>query len=810
MSDLPTYSSVTPGGVFDFTDEFSATTGTDTTGGGGTGTDGSSFDTVVLNTVAGVENTYTFTFSDSTNNLDPVTTNSFVVPTGGTTTLTARQILDLLNDNDGSTDIDDDLISSAIARVSALTAETNARIAADSALQTDIGTESTARQAADNSIRADLASDVTMLQSGIDTEVSDREDADTTLQDNIDAEETARESADTALQGNIDAEETARMAADTALDTSKQNVLPAYDTAPTSGSTNLVESGGVFTAINNAVTGSSATTAIIAANEAARDAVVTTGFSGGELLIQGDTHALYYWSGTSWIAEQDVSSDASAPTVAATRAALDALPTADNVHGQLFIQVDEALVYWWDDLNNTYRIASDVGVRRIEDFEDVDVTDSTLVNESVLTWDASENNWVNEPRDTWIDESQLRTDFAQEVIDRTAGDTALGIRIDTETQARLDGDTSIREDFVAIERLVEASDEDPATSTTTVYTRLAVDAITQGLQAQPLPSLSEDPDDFLEGFTYYNSTDDVIRYATVANDKSTFITVAGLNDNFISSIADPVLQSDGSLTYVATRAGGGEVSWTTQAGSTPTPGVATFSATVDPITITQASPGVAITPTVSLGVSGEGYTYTGFSDVAVTSTNGVTYGVTSPSGTTATFPINGVVSNQAVGNIIITGNIDYTNPSSVAMTHRFSVSLRIVSLTQHDHIFVGFENASPAFDSGDLTTYSDTSTPAANGVQFAFNASVNNDTQHTFIAVPTDVVGTQVVGSGTLDLGIAYFTNNNFPLFADDGDGWNRLNGTTLSTTDNTLPEGYQVFVVSGFDRSARLTLEVT
>ena len=92
------------------------------------------------------------------------------------------------------------------ANSTAITAETAARMEADTALDGRIDAEALAREA------ADIA-----LDDRIDTEASAREMADTALGGRIDTEASAREMADTALGGRIDAEETARMAADTML-----------------------------------------------------------------------------------------------------------------------------------------------------------------------------------------------------------------------------------------------------------------------------------------------------------------------------------------------------------------------------------------------------------------------------------------------------------------------------------------------------------------------------------------------------------------------------------------------------------------
>lgn len=79
-----------------------------------------------------------------------------------------------------------------LASASDLTAETTARKAGDTTLQTNIGAEATARQTAD-----------TTLQTNIESEATTRANADDTLQANITAEVTARKAADTELTTKI-------------------------------------------------------------------------------------------------------------------------------------------------------------------------------------------------------------------------------------------------------------------------------------------------------------------------------------------------------------------------------------------------------------------------------------------------------------------------------------------------------------------------------------------------------------------------------------------------------------------------------
>ncbi len=107
-----------------------------------------------------------------------------------------------------------------------ITSETSARTIADTNLQTNIDTEATARASADTTLQSNITAEATTrasadttLQTNINTEASTRATADTTLQNNIDAETSARTSAVTAVQTNVTNEATARSAADTTLQT---------------------------------------------------------------------------------------------------------------------------------------------------------------------------------------------------------------------------------------------------------------------------------------------------------------------------------------------------------------------------------------------------------------------------------------------------------------------------------------------------------------------------------------------------------------------------------------------------------------
>lgn len=80
-----------------------------------------------------------------------------------------------------------------LARELDVTAEAQAREAADTTLQHNLTNEASARDAADTTLRNNLTNEIHV-----------RESADTTLQNNIDSEASAREAADNAFQKQID------------------------------------------------------------------------------------------------------------------------------------------------------------------------------------------------------------------------------------------------------------------------------------------------------------------------------------------------------------------------------------------------------------------------------------------------------------------------------------------------------------------------------------------------------------------------------------------------------------------------------
>ena len=230
-SNTPTIKDTALGGVFDTTFQGGATSPGDPGGtfdnsfvgpqgpAGPTGADGLFYTTVVVNDLG--SGVYTLTYSGA--GLTDFTTNQFTVPGGsGGTTLTADQILAALNTLDGSIDLNDVLISDAIARQ----ADVTSAIATEAMLRFDEDTLILARldaiDALDSVSQAELTAAVaaeaglrvtgdTNLQGEITTEIADRTNADDALGTRIDdlddelgVEEDTREMDDLALGVRID------------------------------------------------------------------------------------------------------------------------------------------------------------------------------------------------------------------------------------------------------------------------------------------------------------------------------------------------------------------------------------------------------------------------------------------------------------------------------------------------------------------------------------------------------------------------------------------------------------------------------
>ena len=112
--------------------------------------------------------------------------------------------------------INTDVLNETSARIAADSAESAARQAADSTLQSNIDAEATSRSDADAALQSNIDVEEAARVAADSAESTARQAADSTLQSNIDAEATSRSDADAVLQSNIDSEEAARVAADSA------------------------------------------------------------------------------------------------------------------------------------------------------------------------------------------------------------------------------------------------------------------------------------------------------------------------------------------------------------------------------------------------------------------------------------------------------------------------------------------------------------------------------------------------------------------------------------------------------------------
>ena len=254
-----------------------------------------------------------------------------------------------------------------------------------------------------------------------------------------------------------------------------------------------------------------------------------------------------------------------------------------------------------------------------------------------------------------------------------------------------------------------------------------------------------------EGDIWYNSTDDVIRYFDGTNNRTLAVDL----DTAIVSITGPVSDPSGGLTYTATRADTSTIEWTT-GGTGTTPAEASFQATINPHTIMGAEVATTVTVTVSLGVTGTGFTYTGFSGVVTDPGMGTT--VTAiPDGTgtanSFTFQVDASAATMTTDvPVEVTGNIDYTDINDSTLMHPFALTTTIIRTTVPPaHIYYGLQSDTD-FDATDLTTYTDTGVIAANGATFVLNASGNTPTDAVYFAYPNSIsLGDIAAGDSTSD-----------------------------------------------------------
>ena len=297
-----------------------------------------------------------------------------------------------------------------------------------------------------------------------------------------------------------------------------------------------------------------------------------------------------------------------------------------------------------------------------------------------------------------------------------------------------------------------------------------------------------------EGDIWYNSTDDVIRYFDGTNNRTLAVDL----DTAIVSITGPVSDPSGGLTYTATRADTSTIEWTT-GGTGTTPAEASFQATINPHTIMGAEVATSVTVTVALGVTGTGFTYTGFSSVVTDPGMGTTV-TTAPDATGAANSFTFVVDASAATTntdvpVEVTGNINYTDIDGSTLTHPFDLTTTIIRTTVPPaHIYYGLESDTN-FDATDLTTYTDTGVVAMNGAMFLLNAMGNTAAQEVVFAYPSSIDLTGI------NDGFYGFLGH----FVDDDGGQNI---TPDYDGADERPAGFNVYIIHGFTQNnVQLTL---
>lgn len=191
-----------------------------------------------------------------------------------------QEELDQMFDNEADArETGDSALSSSINSLSSsLSAETQARQAADTTLQNNIDTEATARQNADTGLHAEIVA-----------EANARSTADEEIEQAWQTEATTRGTADQALQTAIDNEASARATADTALGnriTAVENGLISEHDAWTSADTALQAAVNTKQNALTAGTGIDITNDVISVTNVGPTVVQTTGTSTTDVMSQ--------------------------------------------------------------------------------------------------------------------------------------------------------------------------------------------------------------------------------------------------------------------------------------------------------------------------------------------------------------------------------------------------------------------------------------------------------------------------------------------------------------------------------------------
>ncbi len=744
-SNNPTISSLTPGGAFESGVGTTFSSGTGLEGPAGpAGDTGPSFDTVTVSGPVGT--TVTITFSDSTGTLtDQVET--FDVP--GAESLTAAQILASLNMNDGSTDIDDDLISSAIARVSAYEA-------ADADIRTDFA-------AADNTVRGEFAA------------------ADATATTDRGAIRTEFAAADTQIRTDF-------AAADTLATNDRAAIRSEFATADDAKAditTTVVDTD--VTIVNNEITG----------------------------IMVGSTQYPIVHDSSSNLGGYTIAADPGAPTRTTDIASMEyvddretaittAYTLADTVKADITTTVVDTDIVLNADSEVTHIIVG--GTSHAIDYPDgIDLEDLTVpadYTDPQLTTDIVSVDYLTSQTNSLVTSYEAADDVVtaayiaadvQVLADAATADAAVTAAFqaaDTTLQGSIQ---SIVDNYVIDTRLV------PPTNSVTlglyddhtalIYSVDRMDEVIQSLRESPIQILTDDPATVTEGDFWYNSTDDVIRYA-IDGDTANIVTLAGLNPLSINSITGPVATHNGGLQYTATRRNGTTVVWTTVGPSAPT--AATFIAEIDPHTIPQATGSVPVT--VTLGVVGTGYTYDGFTlpstgivdEGSLIEANPALPTSGDAGDNTFTFEVNSALEPNTA---TLSGTILYTNADGEDLTHPFMLTVSIVEPEHTSNVFYTYGATAAGGTVSDTTVLDWTDTGKLVGQQFPTVASPDATTApDLWIAYPSSHNPVEIL------------TLIGAPYIPTDDDG--------LSTTVPTDLTNYSIYTMSGYNRASRYTVQ--
>lgn len=331
--------------------------------------------------------------------------------------------------------LDDSFIDVTIARSSDLEAETAAREAADSTLQSNLDSEAATRSAADST-----------LQSNLDSETSARQSADSTLQSNIDSEVSARQAA-------VSAEQSAREAGDASL----QSQIDALD----SGS-----SAGLAQEISDRQAGDSALQSAIDTEKGRIDAILSASTADKDSFAEI----------VNLINSVDTENDAAFASYVLSNDAALAQEVSDRQSGdstlQSNIDSEASARQAADSAETAAREAADTALQGEVDAVEASVAQEVSDRTAAVSAEQSAREAADQSLQSSIDalDSSTSAAMAQEVSDRTAADSAeqaareaadgvLQGNIDSEAAARSAADTTLQGNIDAEQAAREAADD---------------------------------------------------------------------------------------------------------------------------------------------------------------------------------------------------------------------------------------------------------------------------------------------------------------------------------------------------------------